>query len=73
MGVMSDAYHARIEAGDLELDPAQAHVLPEFDRFAEALAARPEKKGIWRPLCQESRAWHWGCTFGAVSGAANPC
>jgi cell division protein ZapE len=46
MGVMTDAYHARIDTGALELDSAQAHVLPEFDRIADALAATPAKKGL---------------------------
>ncbi len=46
MGVLTDSYHARIDVGELELDPAQAHVLPEFDRIAEALSATPPKKGF---------------------------
>ncbi|MCV6594610.1 MAG: cell division protein ZapE [Silicimonas sp.] len=44
MGVLSDAYHARVDRGELEVDAAQAHVLPDFDRVAEALAAKPSRK-----------------------------
>ena len=38
MGVVTDAYNARIASGELDADPAQVGVLPEFDRIAEALS-----------------------------------
>ena len=46
MGLLSDAYNARVAAGALEADPAQIAVLPEFDRIAEALAADPNRGGF---------------------------
>ena len=46
MGMISAAYDSLIAKGELEADPAQVHVLPEFDRIAEALNAAPAKKGL---------------------------
>ena len=46
MGVLSDAYHARVAAGELEADPAQIAVLPEFDRIADALNKAPDRGGF---------------------------
>lgn len=47
---MSDAtslYQSRIAAGELRPDPAQAAVMPHFDRIATALA-QPVKRGLFR-------------------------
>ncbi len=46
MGVITDAYQSLVDQGALEADAAQTHVLPEFDRIAEALSAAPAKKGL---------------------------
>ena len=48
MGVLSDAYQARIAASTLEADAAQKHVLPAFDRIAAALASKPAPSGLGR-------------------------
>jgi cell division protein ZapE len=49
MGTMTDAYQARIDAGQLEPDAAQEAVLPQFDRIAAALqvAAPTGLKGLF--------------------------
>ncbi len=42
MGIVSEAYEARVEVGTVDPDQAQRAVLPEFDRIADRLAeARP--------------------------------
>ena len=66
MGVMTDAYHARIDAGTLELDPAQAHVLPEFDRIAEALTAAPAKRGLGGLFARKPEPIHGLYLWGGV-------
>lgn len=43
---LSDLYHARVASGEIRPDPAQEHVLPEFDRIAEGLSA-PVKRGFF--------------------------
>ena len=45
MTVMTDEYARRTGNGDVRHDPAQADVLHEFDRIAEALKADPKKSG----------------------------
>jgi cell division protein ZapE len=47
---VSDLYNARLAAGQLHSDPAQAEVLPELDRLAAALEAPPPKArlGLFR-------------------------
>ena len=44
--MISSAYRDRVAKGTLEADDAQLHVMPEFDRIAEALSAEPPKKGL---------------------------
>ena len=44
---MSDIYHARVASGEIRPDPAQEHVLPEFDRIREGLTAQPVKRGFF--------------------------
>ena len=46
MSVITTAYDALVAEGKLEPDPAQVHVLPEFDRIAEALNGAPSRKGL---------------------------
>lgn len=46
MGVLTDAYNARVAAKELIADPAQIAVLPEFDRIADALADAPARTGF---------------------------
>ncbi|WP_010140499.1 cell division protein ZapE, partial [Oceanicola sp. S124] len=46
MKCLSDLYKARVSAGDIRPDPAQEHVLPEFDRIGEGLSA-PVKRGFF--------------------------
>ena len=45
---MRDLYAARIQSGELHPDPAQEAVLAEFDRILTGLAAKPEKRGLFR-------------------------
>lgn len=44
MSRITEAYEARVASGALQGDPAQHAVLPEFDRIAAALEARPDKR-----------------------------
>ncbi len=46
MGLLSDAYNARVASGELEADPAQIAILPEFDRIADALNEAPVRGGF---------------------------
>ncbi len=46
MGVVTEAYQRKVAASELNADPAQAGALAEFDRIAQALAERPERKGL---------------------------
>ena len=47
MSVVSDLYAARVTDGNLQADPAQEAVLPEFERIRSALAT-PVKTGFFR-------------------------
>ena len=50
---MTDLYQARVDAGQIQPDPAQEAVLPEFDRIAEGLRAEPVKRGLFRKAVRE--------------------
>jgi cell division protein ZapE len=63
MGIVTDAYEARVAAGTLKPDPAQRAVLPEFDRIAAAIAPRPGKglKGLFGKKPEPVRGLYlWG-------------
>jgi cell division protein ZapE len=69
LGAMSariqDIYEARVAAGELAADPAQHAVLPELDRIATDLAARPERKrllgGLFARAAEAPRGLYlWG-------------
>ncbi|OED46806.1 ATPase [Rhodobacteraceae bacterium (ex Bugula neritina AB1)] len=45
---LTTLYRQKIDAGDLQPDPAQEAVLPHFDRIAEGLIAPPVKRGFFR-------------------------
>ncbi|NNE81581.1 MAG: cell division protein ZapE [Silicimonas sp.] len=46
MGIVTEAYEARVASGQLHPDPAQTGIMREFDRIADALSAMPAKKGF---------------------------
>jgi cell division protein ZapE len=46
MGAVTHAYQNLVASGALTPDPAQLSALHELDRIAEALASRPERKGL---------------------------
>ncbi len=48
MGAVSEAYADRVASGALVSDPVQVAVLPDLDRVAEALAAAPSRRGLFR-------------------------
>lgn len=56
MTSVHDIYEARIAAGELERDPAQAAVLDEFERIRSELTQpqRPQKKGWFRKAKPEA-------------------
>lgn len=45
---LSTLYRQKIDAGELQPDPAQQAVLPHFDRIAAGLMAPPVKRGFFR-------------------------
>lgn len=45
---LTTLYRQKIDAGELQPDPAQEAVLPHFDRIAEGLMAPPVKRGLFR-------------------------
>jgi hypothetical protein len=45
---LTDLYTARLEAGHLRPDPAQAAILPELQRIADWLEAQREPRGLGR-------------------------
>ncbi|MCF6432504.1 cell division protein ZapE [Leisingera sp. MMG026] len=45
---LTTLYRQKIDAGELQPDPAQEAVLPHFDRIAEGLMAPPVKRGFFR-------------------------
>jgi len=62
---VSDLYNARLAAGHLHLDPAQAEVLPELDRLAAALERPdpPARRGLFRkatPAPAPDGLYLWG-------------
>ncbi len=63
MGIVSEAYDARVEVGTVDPDPAQRAILPEFDRIADRLAeARPGAlRGIFGKKPEPIRGLYlWG-------------
>lgn len=50
MGQVTEAYQARVASGDFDADPAQATVLPELDRVAEAMKSAPSRNVFGRVL-----------------------
>ncbi|UWQ32567.1 AFG1 family ATPase [Leisingera sp. M527] len=45
---LTTLYRQKIDAGELQPDPAQEAVLPHFDRIADGLMAPPVKRGFFR-------------------------
>ena len=46
MSVVREAYDLKVASGDLSPDEAQFAAVAELDRIAEAMARRPERKGL---------------------------
>jgi cell division protein ZapE len=60
MTVVTDLYAARIADGTLHADPAQAAVIPEFERIHATLAA-PAKRGLFRKAPEPPKGLYlWG-------------
>jgi len=60
MPTLRDTYQQMIAAGDLQSDPAQEAVLPEFDRIRDALMV-PVKKGFFRKAPEAPKGLYlWG-------------
>ncbi len=61
MGPVTQAYRDRIAAEHLRADPAQAAILPEFDRLALALAEVPRRRGLFAKKPEPVRGLYiWG-------------
>ncbi|WP_291729100.1 cell division protein ZapE [Leisingera sp. F5] len=51
---LTTLYRQKIDAGELQPDPAQEAVLPHFDRIAKGLTAPPVKRGFFRKAEHEA-------------------
>ena len=65
---IQDIYTDRVARGELDPDPAQEDILPEFERIRAALA-QPVKRGLFRRAPEPVP----GLYLCGAWGAASPC